>query len=126
MSYRKQAGMTTIGWLFVLFIIGFFAFLTIKFTNIYMDDYAVEKALASLVENNGSDLNRMNKKKVFNELAKSLRVSNVKNITAENLTIKKAKDGTKTIIITYNSKENIASNIYIWIDFEHSLEIPKA
>jgi hypothetical protein len=126
MSYKKQAGMTTIGWVFVLAIIGFFAFLAIKFTNIYMDDYAVERALASLIENNGSSLNKMNKRKVFDELSKSLRVSNVKNITAENLLIKKAKDGSKTIVLAYNSKENIASNIYIWIEFEHSVEVPKA
>ena len=54
-SLKRQNGMTAIGWMFVLLLIGFFALLALKMVPVYMEYFKVAQSLESLVKDQSWD-----------------------------------------------------------------------
>lgn len=123
MSFKKQSGMTMIGWMFVLSIIGAIAFVGISIVPIYIDDMAVKKSLNVIVEQNGTELAKMSKRKIWDGIRKYLRVNQISHVTDENLFITKNKQGFRVITIKYQAKKHIAGNVEALMTFEHSIEV---
>ncbi len=123
MSLKKQLGMTMIGWMFVLSIIGAIAFVGISIVPIYIDDMAVKKSLDVLVEQNGQEVAKMNKRKVWDGIRKYLKVNQISHVTEEHLSLSKNKQGFRVITIKYQAKKHIVGNVEALMTFEHSIEV---
>ena len=74
-SLKKQRGMTGLGWLTVLFLIGFFAFLGIKLAPIYLEHYSIKTVVKSL--NDEPNITKTTPSEVRKLIMKRLKINSV-------------------------------------------------
>ena len=117
---RKQQGMTGLGWLFVLFLIGFFTLLTFKLAPIYLEHYTINSVLHSLEEEpyitnkSASDVRRL--------IMTRLLTNGVRELKKESVTVQKTS-GRMKITIAYNVQKNMLGNVDIVVKFDDNLEL---
>ncbi len=120
----RQQGMTSIGWLFVISIIGFFALLVMVMLPIYMGNMEVRTALNGIAKD--PEVHEWKKRDIRISFGKKLMVSTWSgNVKAKDLNVIKHKDGTRTLQIDYQTRENFMGNVYITVEFSESIEIPR-
>ncbi len=117
---KKQQGMTGLGWLTILFLIGFFAFLGVKIIPIYLENYQVKSVVKSLKQE------PMITKKTVGEIRKlikkRLKINSVYDLKKENIKIKKS-GGLLTVEIAYEVRKPMLSNIFVVVSFSDKVEL---
>lgn len=119
-SKTHQRGMTGIGWLIVLALIGFFVLLALRMVPAYLDYFKVVSTLEALEEESGfsspAEIRRL--------LERRFDVSFVSNITPQEVEIKPA--GNKfSVKASYEKREHIISNVYIVMEFDKQVMVTK-
>ncbi len=120
---QRQAGMTGIGWLIILSLIGFFAYIAIRLFPVYYENFAVRSSLESAVqENNAPQLSNAQLRRL---ILNRLDINNVETVNKEHITIEKLKGGGRMIHVTYSVKVPLMSNISAMLDFDESAELDR-
>ena len=119
-SKTHQRGMTGIGWLIILALIGFFVLLALRMVPAYLDYFKVVSTLEALEEESGfsspAEIRRL--------LERRFDVSFVSNITPQEVEIKPA--GNKfSVKASYEKREHIISNVYIVMEFDKQVMVTK-
>ncbi len=83
-SLQQQKGVTTIGWLIILSLIGFFVLLTLRMAPAYMEYYKVSSTLETLAKESGFDSPRQ----IRLTAERRFEISYVDSITPKDLKIK--------------------------------------
>ena len=112
-SRTHQRGMTAIGWLIVLVMIGFFVLLALRMVPAYLDFYKVVSTLDALEAESGFS----NPREIRRLLERRFEISYVSVITPADVVIKPV-GGTYTVTAAYEQSEHIAGNVYVVMDFE--------
>lgn len=116
MKNNNQRGMTMIGMIFVLLVIGFFAVLVIRLWPIYYENFGVQRAVKRLAAEPGassfSDL------KIWQTLTRQLLIDQVTSVTQKDVVIGKSSDGLKEVHITYEVRKPIVFNIDVIVYFD--------
>ena len=120
MTRHRQKGMTGIGWLVVLALIGFFAMLIIKITPIYMENYSIKGVLASLKEE--PMITKKTVAEVRQMVQRRLKVNGVYDMHRDNIKIKR-DGGVMTVDISYEVQKNMVGNIDILVVFSDKVEL---
>ncbi len=111
----RQRGMTTLGWLFFIFVVGLTSTFLLKVTPFYLDDYAVGRVLSSLNEKPAVDSASVNQVKVW--IDKGLQTNLVKLHKKE---IKVSRDdGLVFVDISYERRLKFLYNIDLVLTFKH-------
>lgn len=118
-SLKKQRGMTGLGWLTVLFLIGFFAFLGLKLIPIYLEHYSIKSVVESL--NREPQITKKSPAEIRKLVMKRLKINSVYDFKKEYLKIKKS-GGVMTITVSYEVREPMAGNIEALLTFKEELE----
>ncbi len=119
-NIKKQQGMTGMGWLTVLFLIGFFALLTFKLAPIYLENYSVKNILHSFEEEplittrSKADIRRM--------FMSRLITNGIRDLEKENIKIVK-KPGILRIGVDYFVRKNMVGNIDVVVTFKKEIEL---
>jgi hypothetical protein len=119
-NINKQLGMTGMGWLTVLFLIGFFALLTFKLAPIYLENYSVKSILNSfqeeplITQKSKADIRRM--------FMSRLITNGIRDIKRENIKIDK-KPGVLKIGYDYFVRKPMVGNIDVIITFAKEIEL---
>ncbi len=122
-SKNNQQGMTSIGWLLVFALIGFFALLAMKMVPIYMERFEVIHAVEGLAKDENAY--KWKKRKILRNFSKRLNVGTaISNVTAENMEIIFNDDGSKTLHVKYAAKKHFAGAFYVMAIFETEATIP--
>jgi hypothetical protein len=117
---QKQRGMTGIGWLLVLFLIGFFTLLTFKLVPSYLENYTIKSVLSSLEEEplittkSAHDVERM--------IMARLNTNGVREVKSDAVKIEK-KPGQMKITIAYNVQKHLLGNVDVVMKFENYVEL---
>ncbi len=82
---RRQQGMTLLGFLIVLMVVAFFAFIVIRLFPVYSENYAVTRALKALTVEPG--LATAGPPKIRQSLDRKLYISYAKNFAAKDAKI---------------------------------------
>lgn len=101
MINKKQAGMTGIGWLTVLALIGFFVLTGLKIIPIQIEAYKVRSALESL--NQVPQITKMPKNEIMSLLFNQFSIDDVTHVEKENIFIENEK-GVLTVTIEYENR----------------------
>ena len=101
---KKQRGMTGLGWLTIMFLIGFFAFLGVKIIPTFLENYQVKSVVKSLKEE------------------PMITINSVYDLKKEDIKIKKS-GGVTTVEIAYEVRKPMVSNIFIVIAFSDKVEL---
>ncbi|MGD2056860.1 MAG: DUF4845 domain-containing protein [Gammaproteobacteria bacterium] len=117
-TVNRQAGMTAIGWLIVLAIIGFFVLITLKTVPAYLDYYKVVSTLESLEAETDlrtpHDIRRL--------IQNRFDISYVDRITAKDLKIVPAGPAYK-VTAQYNVSEHLFGNVYVVMKFYKQVKV---
>jgi len=119
-NINKQQGMTGMGWLTILFLIGFFALLTFKLAPVYLENYSVKSILHSFEEEplittkSKADIRRM--------FMSRLITNGIRDIKKENIKIDK-KPGILKIGFDYFVRKPMVGNIDVILTFSKEIEL---
>ena len=119
-SIRQQRGMTAIGWLIVLAIIGFFALLGLRMVPAYLDYYKVVSTLEGLEAESGFS----SPVEIRKLLERRFEISYVDTIQPADVKIK-PKGNSYIVTAAYEKSEHIMGNVYVVMDFEKTVEVKR-
>ena len=115
---NRQQGMTLIGWLFTLVLVGGVALLVLKLVPVYVEKFKVEKALHAVAQEVGP---QVSKPEVYRRFMRRMDVEDVDRFTKANLhkflEVEK-KGNTVTLTLEYQSQPHLFHNIWLLIKFK--------
>ncbi len=117
---NRQQGMTGIGWMTVLFLIGFFALLIFKFAPIYLEHYEVKAILESFKEE--PLITQKSKHEITNMFMSRLITNGIRDIKKDAISVDK-KPGILKIGIKYFVRKPMVGNIETIVSFNDEIEL---
>ncbi len=119
-TISKQSGMSAIGLVFVLLLIGFFALVTLKLLPMYLENFSVATSLESL--RNEPELGSKTGPEILQLLMKRLDINDVENVTAKNVAITRTAIGA-VVNVKYEVRKDLLGNIDVVGKFDESVEL---
>lgn len=119
-SLTRQKGMTGIGWLIVLGLIGFFVLLALKMVPVYLEYYKVVSTLESLAKESGYESPR----EIRDLLERRFDISYVNTITHKDVIIKSAGKHFN-VRAKYDAREHLFGNVSVLMSFDKQVMAKK-
>ena len=116
-SIRRQAGVTAIGWMIILGLIGFFVFLTLKMMPSYLDYFKVVSALESVEKKTASSPMEIRK-----HIERQFDVSFVHAITPKQIKIKNA-GRVFNVTAKYDDRVHLFANIDVVMSYDTQVQV---
>ncbi|MGX2031477.1 MULTISPECIES: DUF4845 domain-containing protein [Methylocaldum] len=116
----RQSGLTLIGFLFVLFLIGFFSLLVLKIGPVYLEHYKIVSSLESLKKDN--DLASKTRDEILTLLQKRWEINMVERVSTKDVKIIKEGSYLK-IEIAYDVAEHLFGNVDALLHFNDLIEV---
>jgi hypothetical protein len=123
MMKRTQRGMTLIGFVIVLGLVGFFAYIAMKLVPMYSEYYAVKQALAGLKAEPG--IANKDPAKIEDLFFRRLYISYAENVKPANVTIERADRGW-LMTVQYEVRKPLVANLDVVGMFDTSEELTNA
>ena len=118
-SIRRQAGVTAIGWMIILGLMGFFVFLTLKMLPSYLDYFKVVSALESVEKKTASSPMEIRK-----HIGRQFDVSFVHAITPKQIKIKNMGEAFN-VIAKYDDRVHLFANVDVVMSFENQVRVER-
>ena len=117
---NKQKGMTLIGWMLSLAIIGFFVLFGLRLAPLYLDYFSLRDMINDISKEASS--RNMTQGQIWRALEKRLDMNYIDYITQEHLKLK--RHGKKTnIALNYEAKRPFFGNINLVVDFSYEAKV---
>ena len=123
MMKRTQRGMTLIGFVIVLGVVGLFAYVGMKLVPMYSEYYAVKQALAGLKAEPG--IANKDPAKIEDLFFRRLYISYAENVKPANVTIERADRGW-LMTVQYEVRKPLIANLDVVGKFNTSEELTNA
>ncbi len=121
-SIKSQNGMTGIGWMIVLFLIGFFAYILILLTPIYLENYSVKSVISDLADGSERFSTSSALRKIIH---KRFDINMTTSVSAAEIEI--SRDANMFLVdVEYEVREPFIGNIDLYITFKSVVKIPAA
>jgi len=119
-SLQRQSGMTLVGWMFTLVLVGFVVYIGLKVVPIYLNAYNVDSVLRTLKGQPGiADAPPV---VIRDHLGKMLDVNDIDHPTAREARISGAP-GDRTVELKYEVRAPLSSNIDMVFKFDPSVNL---
>lgn len=120
---QKQRGMTLIGWVLVIALIGFFATLAIRLVPMYQEYYGVIKVMESM--RTELKQNNLSKKQTELLLSRKFDVGYIKSIKGDDIEILRGKNSAyiTKIIIDYEVRKPFIAHIDLIGHFQKEVDV---
>lgn len=115
---EQQKGMTFLGYVIVLGIIGFFAIMAMKLAPLYLEYQSVVKIMNGVAQEATAASTPAS---VRSTIQKRLDVNNITRINAKDFAIK--RDRGTTLSIDYEARTQFMGNLWFLLVFEHSVAL---
>ena len=124
---KRQRGMTAIGIMLILAMLGCFLLFGLRVFPLYNEYLTVKSAMESVI--NQPPAKRKTTKDIRKIFLRNTELNNVERFTDQSVkelvTVKKSKDGKKKYInVKYTASNKLFQNIHVMIDVDETLEIP--
>jgi hypothetical protein len=103
-----QKGITMIGFVLMLIVLGFFAYLAMRIVPMYIEYFSVVKSIKHVAAQ--PDIARADERKVRDLLSREFDVGYVDSIEPKNVKIKRLQNGVE-LSVDYEVRKPFASNI---------------
>ncbi len=121
MYRHKQTGMTALGWLIVLGLIGFFALVTIRVTPMYLESFNVAGALESLKSE--PLVTQKSIAEIHKLLQRRFDVNDIKHVNPKTDVKVEKQEGILKVTIAYESRTHLLGNLDVVGVFNKHIEI---
>jgi hypothetical protein len=118
-SIRRQAGVTAIGWMIILALIGFFVLLTLKMLPSYLEYLKVASSLESLEKETLSS-----PAEIRDLLERRFYISYVYTITPKQVKIKNAGQFFN-VAAKYDSRVHLFANVDVLMSFDKQVKVAR-
>lgn len=119
MAANRQQGMTLLGFLIVLMIAGFFAFMVIRLFPVYSEYYSVTRALKAMQNEPG--MGRATIPQIRASLDRKLYISYAKNFRGPDAKITRAPNGGWNLRAFYEVRGDLVYNLDFVATFDKSV-----
>ncbi len=119
-SLTQQKGMTGIGWLIVLALIGFFVLLALKMVPAYLEFYKVVAALDGIAKESSYESPR----EIRDLLERRFDINYVNSISHKDVIIKSA-GANYSVRAKYDAREHLFGNVSVVMSFDKQVMAPK-
>ncbi len=120
LKYRQQKGFTLVGWLIVIAIFLFFAYLAMILTPVMVGNHTMDRILESLKEEPG--ITQKSKRQIWRLIENRMLINQVRSVTKDDFEI--VKEPNKVVVyLDYEDRVHFAANIYIVFEREKSVEL---
>ena len=113
-TFRQQRGLTPIGTLAILILVGFVLFLLFKLVPVYLEYFNVASSVNSLKE--VPDLGQKSKEDVRELLKRRLDINDVKRVKPDNIKVTRVENAT-TVAVNYEARVPLLGNIDVLCTF---------
>ncbi|MDX2350050.1 MAG: DUF4845 domain-containing protein [Porticoccus sp.] len=121
MKHNKQKGVTVLGGLTVLLIVGFFLTAAFKVGPLYLDNSFIRAALDSLAHEN---IHTLTDRGVRGKLSATFNINNIRDVDTKQIKIIREK--TKTLVtLNYEKRIEFMGNVDVVVRFENSYDSSK-
>jgi hypothetical protein len=117
---HTQHGMTLIGWVIVLALIGFFGLLGLRLVPVYLDNYTVQSVLKSLQLE--PEITKKTPLEIRRLIEKRLYINYITVVEPKQFSVEQ-KGGRTTVGVDYEVQRPFIGNIYLLVKFSDSEEI---
>jgi len=121
LNYKKQRGFTLVGWIVVIAIFLFFAYLTMILIPPVTNTFAVDKVLLNMKDVAG--ITKQPNHNIWGLVQRKLIVNQLNSPTKEDMQVVREGGNKITIYFDYEDRVHFAANIYIVFEHEKSVEI---
>ncbi len=119
-KYKQQKGFTLVGWLVVIAIFLYFAYLAMIITPYLISNNTMNNILESLKQEPA--ITQKSKREIWRLIENRMLVNQVRDISKDSFDIEKGNN-TVTVYLEYDDKIHFMSNIYILIERNKSVEL---
>ncbi|HHH47021.1 MAG TPA: DUF4845 domain-containing protein [Thiotrichales bacterium] len=116
----RQRGMTFIGWVVTLAIVGFFVLLTLRLLPGYLEYFKIKGVLESLEKE--PNITQASKAEIRKLIARRLDINSVDDVTAKDFRIEK-RDGRLVVRIDYEVRVPVLGNVDAVQKFHDQIEL---
>lgn len=118
---KHQQGITLYGFAFILLLIGFAVFTTLKLFPVYMENFAVRSSLKSMEEEHGQEY--AGALAVRSTVSKRFGINNISQVTSDDISV--TREGQIYYVdVDYEVKIPYISNISLLVSFTNHAEVP--
>lgn len=110
----RQKGMTLIGWVITLIIIGFVALIALRLVPVYMNSFTVGSIVDGLASDAG--LSSQDRGEVRSAFQKRLNINSVDIVTAQMLRFEDVAGGVR-LVVEYEHRVDVLGNIDVVATF---------
>jgi len=121
MNKNRQGGMTGLGWLIVLGLIGFFAVVAIRITPMYMESFSVAGAVESLKSE--PFVTQKSRAEIMSMLLKRFDVNDVKSVDPKRDIKIENGNGVLRVTVEYEARRPLMANLDVVGHFKEQVEI---
>lgn len=122
MNRQRQRGMTFLGWLSVLAIIGIFAIAALRLVPVYLEFYRINTVLNGLKTEKIDGV--ANKREIRDYLYKRFDIEAINRIKAKELDVT-AKSEVYEVRAKYDARTPFIGNLHFIITFDKKVEVPR-
>lgn len=119
----KQQGMTLIGWLLMMALIGFFAILFLKLWPIYYENFAVKRAVAKLPSQ--ADIYNKTNDQIWNIIERQFIIDQVRSTGRKDLKVERQDDGSRQVSMKYEVRVHVMFNVDVVVYFDDKVTLPQ-
>lgn len=120
LKYKHQKGFTITGWLIVLVLFLYFAYLAMIMTPYIVSNHTMNRILESLKEEPG--ITQKSKRDIWRLINNRMVINQVRSVTRDDFDIEKGNNKV-TVYLEYDDRIHFAGNIYIIIERNKSVEL---
>lgn len=123
MNYKQQRGMSLLGWVVVLILVGFFASIAFKVIPHYMDNKTLDKLITSAEGSSvaGQQINTPGD--FYRLIEKGMEVNSIRHIKARDIMDVRAEGGTLSVHVKYEAREALIKNLSVVLSFDKEYRV---
>jgi len=110
---KSQQGMTAIGWIVILFLVGLIAMAGIRLLPVYIQSHAISSIMQSVT----SDTDSRETAQVRRSLIRLMNVNDVRAVDVDDFSIETI-DGRRVLVVEYEHRVPFIANIDFLVSFE--------
>ena len=118
MKQHKQQGLSALGILVLLAVIGFFLTIATRIGPLYLDNSFVDAALQSLAD---EPVHTMSDGKIRRKLQASFTINSIRDVNAKDTVIERKKTAT-TVSLDYERRVHFLANVDVVVVFKNTYD----
>lgn len=123
MNYKRQQGMSLLGWIIVLIVAGIFASVGIKLVPHYMNNKTLEKLITSVEREKATGVQVRNPAELYAHIEKGMGVNNIRDLRARDIMEVRADGGMLHVHVNYEVREKFLKNIDLVVSFDKEYRV---